>query len=129
MLNLFLKQIRDRIENDHKPQVDQRLENIVIALAYLAVELNDQCQVLYFRLHIYLIFVLFFFTKIRKNIVKVLLDFYQRLPTARYYEVASYNYKHGIETFLFNKLNKINRLSFEKDCRQRKYLVFVFIQL
>jgi hypothetical protein len=33
--------------------------------------------------------------KIRTEIIKVLIDFYRRIPTAKYYEVASYNYKHG----------------------------------
>jgi hypothetical protein len=40
-----LKQIRDRTESKHKILIDQRLENIIIALAYLAVELDDKCKV------------------------------------------------------------------------------------
>ena len=40
-------------------------------------------------------FNLIFILKIRKEIVQVLLDFYQKLPTAKYYEIATFNYKHG----------------------------------
>jgi hypothetical protein len=45
LLNLLLKQIRDRTETDSKLLIDQRLENLITALGYLAVELNDKCQV------------------------------------------------------------------------------------
>jgi hypothetical protein len=37
----------------------------------------------------------FVFVQIRAEILKVLFDFYQKIPTAKYYEVASFNYKHG----------------------------------
>ncbi len=33
--------------------------------------------------------------QIRAEIIKVLIDFYQKIPTAKYYEVASFDYKHG----------------------------------
>ncbi|CAF0823433.1 unnamed protein product [Adineta ricciae] len=85
LLNLFLKQIRDRIDPNVKLYIDQRLENLVVAIGYLAIELSDRC-------------------KIRADIVKVLLDFYQKLPTARYYEAATFTYKHTLppaEVFSF----------------------------
>ncbi|UJR22456.1 hypothetical protein I4U23_025514 [Adineta vaga] len=85
LLNLLLKQICDRIESNSKLRIDQRLENLIIAVGYLAVELNDKC-------------------KIRAEIIKVLIDFYQKLPTATYYEIATFNYKHALppaEVFSF----------------------------
>ncbi|CAF4395183.1 unnamed protein product [Rotaria socialis] len=85
LLDSLLKQIIDRTNSNHPLIIDQRLENIVIALAYLAVELQDKCQ-------------------IRQDILKVLLEIYPRIPTAKYYEVASCNYKHGLppaEVFSF----------------------------
>ncbi|CAF2105312.1 unnamed protein product [Rotaria magnacalcarata] len=85
LLDSLLKQIVDRTNSNHALIIDQRLENIVIALAYLAVELQDKCQ-------------------IRQDILKVLLEIYPRIPTAKYYEVASCNYKHGLppaEVFSF----------------------------
>ncbi|CAF4828998.1 unnamed protein product, partial [Rotaria sp. Silwood1] len=99
LLNVLLKQIRDRIESDHKLLIDQRLENNIIALAYLAVELNDRC-------------------KIRKDIIKVLLDFYQKIPTARYYEIASYNYKYALppaEVFSFCLHTALTELASTSD--------------
>ncbi|CAF2620802.1 unnamed protein product [Rotaria sp. Silwood2] len=77
LLNLLLKQVRDHIQLDHRLRIDQRLENIIISLAYLAVELTDAC-------------------KIRAEIVQVLIDFYEKIPTAKYYETASFNYKHTL---------------------------------
>jgi hypothetical protein len=81
----LLKRIRDRTQTEQKLNIDQRLENILISLAYLAVELPDKCQ-------------------IRAEILKVLIDFYQKIPTAKFYEVASFNYKHALppaEVFSF----------------------------
>lgn len=43
-------------------------------------------------------FNVFFVFKIREDVVQALIDFYQKLPTAKYYEVASFNYKHGKKT-------------------------------
>ncbi|CAF2142912.1 unnamed protein product, partial [Rotaria magnacalcarata] len=86
LLSSLLKQIRDRIQPDHPVIIDQRLENVLISLAYLAVELTDRSEV-------------------RADIVQVLLDFYQEIPNAKYYEVASNNYKHSLppaEVFSFS---------------------------
>jgi hypothetical protein len=47
--------------------------------------------------------ILFFVLKIRTEIIKVLIDFYQRIPTAKYYEVGSFNYIHGKKENLFLK--------------------------
>ncbi|CAF1047050.1 unnamed protein product [Rotaria sordida] len=77
LLNSLLKQVRDRILSNHTLTIDQRLENIIISLAYLAVELTDRCD-------------------IRAEIVQVLIDFYQKIPTAKYYEIASFDYKHTL---------------------------------
>jgi hypothetical protein len=33
--------------------------------------------------------------QIRAEIIKILIDFYQKIPTAKYYEVPSSDYKHG----------------------------------
>ncbi|CAF3557038.1 unnamed protein product [Rotaria sp. Silwood1] len=77
LLNSLLTQVRDHIQSDHKLTIDQRLENIIISLAYLAVELTEGCQ-------------------IRTEIVQILIDFYEKIPTAIYYEIASFNYKHTL---------------------------------
>lgn len=37
----------------------------------------------------------FLFVKIRTEIIQVLINFYQETPTAKYYEVAAFNYKHS----------------------------------
>ena len=44
--------------------------------------------------------------QIRAEIVRVLLEFYQRIPTAKYYDVASFNYKHGKKTKLNKRMNE-----------------------
>lgn len=47
MLDSLLKQIRDRISNQSKQfNISQRLENILITLAYLSVEIPDRCKVI-----------------------------------------------------------------------------------
>ena len=45
LLQSLLNQVQSRIQTEEKVTVDQRLENIIITLAYLAVELPDRCQV------------------------------------------------------------------------------------
>ncbi|CAF4498382.1 unnamed protein product, partial [Rotaria sp. Silwood2] len=110
LLNFLLKQIRDHTESDQKLLIDQRLENTIIALAYLAVELNDRC-------------------KIRQDIITVLLDFYQRIPTAKYYELASYNYKYALppaEVFSFCLHTALTELaSTSEDAKTRDNIMFI----
>ncbi len=102
LFNYLLKQIRDRTESRQNLLIDQRLENLIISLAYLAVELDNKCKVeKKFRLNFYLIF--FILLKIRADILKVLIDFYQKIPTATYYKLASFNYKHSKK-----RINSIN---------------------
>ncbi|CAF1029135.1 unnamed protein product [Rotaria sordida] len=113
LLNLLLKQIHDRTESD-KLLIDQRLENIIIALAYLAVELNHGCQ-------------------IRKDIVKVLLDFYQKIPKARYYEIASHNYKYALppaEVFSFCLHTALTELaSTSEDVKTRDNIMLIIADI
>ncbi len=45
LFNYLLKQIRDRTESKQNILIDQRLENLIISLAYLAVELDNKCKV------------------------------------------------------------------------------------
>ncbi len=52
-------------------------------------------QSIKFPFHFFLSYFYFILLKIRIEIIKVLIDFYQKIPTAKYYEVASFNYKHG----------------------------------
>jgi hypothetical protein len=99
LLNSLLKQIRDRIQTDQRFTIDQRLENVIISLAYLSVELAERC-------------------KIRAEIIKVLIDFYQKIPTAKYYEVASFDYKHALppaEVFSFSLHTALTELASTSD--------------
>ncbi|CAF0765748.1 unnamed protein product [Adineta ricciae] len=99
LLNSLIKQVRDRTHSTHKLYIDQRLENVVLSLAYLAVELSDKC-------------------KIREDIVKVLTGLYHKIPVAKYYEVASFNYKHALppaEVFSFCLHTSLTELAATSD--------------
>ncbi|CAF3629224.1 unnamed protein product, partial [Didymodactylos carnosus] len=84
LLNSLLKKIRELLRHSTL-SIDHRTENIIVALAILVVEANDGL-------------------KLKQDVIKVLLEFYQKLPTARYYEIPPSTYKHVLppaETFSF----------------------------
>lgn len=102
-MNALLQQIRDRNQSNGIISIDQRFENLIISLAYLAVELDSKCKVLTFMC-IYRLTFFFFISlfKIRIQITEVLLDFYQKLSNAEYYDIASFEYKHSIISSILN---------------------------
>ncbi|CAF0893475.1 unnamed protein product [Adineta steineri] len=109
LLNSLLKQIQDRSSSGSKFYIDQRLENIITAVGYLAVELDDKC-------------------KIRAQIIKVLIEFYEKIPTAKYYEVATLSYKYVLpsaEVFSFVLHTILTELAATSDdAKSREKIMF-----